>query len=127
MIGAALALEALPWGAVLNFAVAPESGGGVDRQTFSYFSLMPVGYANVGPFFAAVTTVLLAVLVLISCFGEKRGKLCGSIYGISAVAAVFSLGPLIFGVDYYSLTGLFITLLLVSSAVVGFIRSREYE
>ena len=44
---ATLILELLPNGVVLNFA-NPE--GEPWRRTYSYFSLTPFGYANVGPF-----------------------------------------------------------------------------
>lgn len=45
-----IVLEILPFGAVCNFAKAPEAGGGVYRKTFSYFDLTPFGYANFGRF-----------------------------------------------------------------------------
>ena len=50
---AALVLELLPWGAVCNFA---NPNGAPWRRTFSYFSLIPFGYANVGPFLTGVLT-----------------------------------------------------------------------
>lgn len=49
----ALILEILPFGAVCNFAVSPER---TQRKTFSYFSLVPYGYANFTPFITAVIT-----------------------------------------------------------------------
>lgn len=126
-VAAALILEALPYGAVLNFAVAPESGGGTNRRTFSYFSMMPFGYANFGPLLTALITVLLAVLVLISCFGENRRKLCSRIGVVSAAAVLFSIAPLMFGLSYYSVVGLIITLLLIAFAVLGFARAKNDE
>lgn len=125
VIAAALILEALPYGAVLCFA-APEINGSI-RQTFSYFDLTPFGYANFGPLATAAATVLIAVQVLISCFGKHRPKLCRSIGAVSAAAVIFSLAPLMFGIDFYSLVGLFITLLLTASAALGFVRAKSNE
>lgn len=101
-------LEALPAGAVLNFA---ESGGEAVRKTFSYFSLVPYGYANFGPFLTAVLTVILALLTLISLFSNK-GWLCTARIFLSAAAIVTSLLPLMLGADYFSPTAVIITLLL---------------
>lgn len=122
LAAAALALEASPWGAVCNFAVAPESGGGVDRQTFSYFDPVPLGYANAGPFLTAVLTCVLLIPVVIGCFVQNKSVLnCTT--GLSAAAVITSLMPMMFGVSYYSVTGLLITLLLIASAVLGSVRA----
>lgn len=49
-LAAALVLELLPWGAVLVFGRPAEDGTiGRFRETFSYFSLTPAGYANFFP------------------------------------------------------------------------------
>jgi len=124
IIAAALALEASPWGAVCNFAVAPESGGGVDRQTFSYFDLTPFGYANFGPFLTALLSCVLLVLTVIGCFALKGGLL-KCITGLSAAAAVSSLLPLAFGISFYSVVGLLITLLLMASTATAAINRRK--
>ena len=125
LVAAALALEAPPWGAVCNFAVAPESGGGVNRQTFSYFDLLPLGYANAGPFLTALLTCALAIAVIIGCFVQSRALL-RCITGISAAAVVTSLMPLMFGLSYYSVVGLLITLLLTASVVLGSMRAKNF-
>lgn len=66
---AALILELLPNGVVLNFA-NPE--GEPWRHTYSYFSLTPFGYANFGPFLTAILTCVLLALELSACLSRAR-------------------------------------------------------
>lgn len=104
-----LILEALPYGAVCVFASSPAERL---RETFSYFDLTPFGYANFAPLFTAIITCLMFVLLVIYCI---KGNLVIAIKAknILFVAIVMSLGPLIFGVDYFSLVGGLITITLV--------------
>ena len=115
----ALALEIMPYGAVCNFATPPDEPP--LRLTYSYFSLIPFGYANFAPFFVAILTSVLVILLFIYVIYGSRFRtpvLC-----ISAIAALLSLAPLILGVSYYSLIGLLITLsLLCATALVLFDR-----
>ena len=67
----AIVLEILPYGAVLVFAPSPTESV---RETFSYFSLTPFGYANFGPFLTALLTCVVLVLALISIKKEKCYK-----------------------------------------------------
>ena len=104
-----LVLEILPFGAVCNFA-NPE--GEPFRETFSYFSLTPFGYANFSPLITAVLTCAVTLLLAAFCITGKdrfvtvaRSFLC--------VCIVFSFGPLIFGIRYYSVVGLIISLALI--------------
>ncbi|MBQ3137061.1 MAG: hypothetical protein IJB74_06210 [Clostridia bacterium] len=101
-------LEMLPVGAVLTFA---GDGGETVRKTYSYFSLLPYGYANFGPFLTAVLAVVLTVLTLINLFSNKKWLLNASIT-LSATAIVTSLLPLMLGTDYFTPTAVIITLLL---------------
>ena len=96
-----LVLELLPFGAVLNFA-NPE--GDAFRETYSYFDLLPVGYANVGPFLTAITTCLLIVLTIIYLF-TKNDFLSRILKTIPLFGLFFSLCPLFYGTRYYSLIG----------------------
>jgi transcriptional regulator with XRE-family HTH domain len=64
----ALILEALPYGAVMNFASGPEE---TIRVTTSYFNLLPFGYGNFFPFITAVLTVVSIMGGFISIFWEK--------------------------------------------------------
>lgn len=104
----AIALELSPLGAVLSFA-NPE--GADFRQTYSYFSLLPFGYANFGPFLTAILSCVLLVLMLIYAFTAKEAlKTAGAV--VCFVACGTSLMPLLLGVKFFSLVGLFISLAL---------------
>ena len=109
-----LILEILPYGAVCNFA-NPE--GAPFRETFSYFDLTPFGYANFAPLITAVITSIVFLLIVIFCITgnpmwahKARNILC--------VGAVFSLGPLVLGVRFFSIVGALITVSLVAELLV---------
>jgi len=122
VIAAALVLEASPWGAVCNFARPPEEGGAL-RMTYSYFDLLPFGYANVGPLMTALLTCALAVVVLVGAFVSGSKGVCRWMSGLSLGGLITSVMPLMFGVSYYSLTGLAITLLLAASLIISLVRT----
>lgn len=109
LISVVVILELLPYGAILNFA-NPE--GEPFRETFSYFSLTPFGYANFGPFLTAVLSVviLLHIVVAIIC---KSKNLWKGIRVESGIASLLSLLPVAYGFEYYSGIGFAITILLV--------------
>lgn len=109
-----LILEILPHGAVCNFA-NPE--GEPWRKTFSYFDLTPFGYANFAPFLTAIITCLIFVLLTIYCI---KGNINTAIKAknILYIAIVLSLGPLIFGITYFSLVGGLITLSLIAELLL---------
>lgn len=65
----AVMLESLPWGAVLNFA-NPE--GDAIARTYSYFSLVPYGYANFAPFLCAVCSAMFLGLTVVSFFVPRK-------------------------------------------------------
>ena len=117
---ATLILELLPNGVVLNFA-NPE--GEPWRRTYSYFSLTPFGYANVGPFITATLTCILLVLVVIYLFKPRNG-LNTAILNVSGFATAASLMPLMFGFDYITVIGVIITLLLAGTFGCGFIKAK---
>lgn len=114
----AIILEALPYGAVLNFQT---EDGMVCRRTYSYFSLTPYGYANFGPLIAAVLTcivLLLAVLLLI----QQRKGLCMGMAVLSGLAGAASLLSHFMG---FSFVGLLITLVLIGEcAACAVLRSQ---
>lgn len=113
----AIVLEALPYGAVLNFAGESQTY----RETFSYFSLIPYGYANFGPLIAAVLTCVALLLVII-LLAKKEEKLCTAIAVLSGLAAAASLLGNAMG---FSVTGLLITLVLLGQCVLSwFLRDR---
>lgn len=111
----ALVLEALPFGAVLNFA-SPDSEP--IRRTFSYFSLVPFGYANFGPFITAMLTCLILILALIGVFTGK-GKI--GVSAVSVAAFVTSLMPLMFGIANFSIVGVLISAALGIEALLSFL------
>ena len=109
-----LFLEILPYGAVLNF-FNPE--GEPWRQTYSYFSMVPFGYANFGPLLTALLTCGAAiVLALYSVSGRKGFLQTGKV--ILWVATVLSLTPLVFGLSFYSLVGGLISITLAAQLVL---------
>lgn len=112
-----LVLEILPYGAVLNFA-NPE--GEPWRRTYSYFSLTPFGYANFGPLITAILTCVLLVIIIISLFIKK--DLINPISAVSAIAAVISLSPLLFGIDSFSLVGAMISVCILATFVISRIK-----
>lgn len=109
-----LILEILPYGAVCNFA-NPE--GEPFRETFSYFSLTPFGYANFTPFITAIITcVILALLVVYCITGNYRfAKISRNTLFI---CTVFSLGPLVFGINFFSVIGALITISLITELIL---------
>lgn len=80
-----IVLEILPYGAVLVFATSPTDRV---RETFSYFSLTPFGYANFAPFITAMLTCVVLLLALIS-IKQKKG-LQGSVYSFAGRCGHFA-------------------------------------
>ena len=97
---AALVMEILPYGAVLNFR---DEEGSV-RKTYSYFSLTPVGYANFAPFLTALFTCLLLLLTIVEGIRPSVG-LCKVICAFTLAAFLLSLAPLCYGFRYMSALG----------------------
>ena len=108
-----IVLELLPLGAVCIFATSPTERV---RETFSYFSLTPFGYANFAPLITATLTV---AIFLLSLFSLKKNGILKVLFTISIIAAVVSLLPLIYGLNYYTLVGAFITATLVIESILA--------
>ncbi|MDE6992591.1 MAG: hypothetical protein K2P42_18275 [Lachnospiraceae bacterium] len=111
-------LQILPCGAVLVFAPSPTER---IRETFSYFNLTPFGYANFAPFITALLTCIILLLALISIKLEKMRK---AVFWLSLAAAIISLLPLVFGIDYYSVVGGIITITLAIESVLAKISAK---
>lgn len=109
-----LILELLPYGAVCNFA-NPE--GEPWRETFSYFDLIPLGYANIGPFITAVLTCVMLVLSVLYLL-KSITKILSILKVITVIAIITSVLPLIFGLNFYSVAGGAISCLLVAEYIV---------
>ena len=109
-----LILEILPYGAVCIFATSPTE---TIRETFSYFDLIPFGYANFAPLLTAIITCLVFVLLLIFCI-KGNIRMAVKAKNILYVAIVMSLGPLIFGIEYFSLVAGLITFSLIGELLL---------
>jgi len=110
----ALFLEILPFGAVCNFAVSPEK---IQRKTFSYFSLIPYGYANFTPFITAMITCAVVILLLVYCFkcNHRIAKVAEVLIGIGAVV---SFGQLLLGMNYVSFVSVLISIALIAEFIL---------
>lgn len=121
----AVILECLPYGAVLNFGIPDTSGGhAYFRETYSYFSLMPFGYANFGPLLTAVMTCVLLLLCLIYLLMNKQG-LKKAISVISGITLAFSLMPLMFGIRFFSVVGGVISAVIAAIFAVSLTKTTE--
>lgn len=118
-----LILEALPYGAVLNFA-DPE--GESIRKTYSYFSLTPFGYANISPFITALLTCAATAVLIFHCVTDKKALLILA-RTTFFLTGVISLCPLLFGAEYFSVIGAIITVTLIAEATLLSLRTRGKE
>ena len=115
LILCALVLEILPYGVVLRFG-NPE--GDPFRETYSYFSLIPYGYANIVPLITAVLTCVLLLLLIISIILKKDLSKSAAI--IAGTASALSLCPLpLFGADDFTAIGAAISICLITVTVVA--------
>lgn len=89
----ALILEALPIGVVMVFATNPTERA---TKTYSYFSLLPLGYANVTPMLTGILTVVIIMLGVITLFKfEKTSNFRRKAFICSIIALIFSIIPLL--------------------------------
>ena len=112
-----LILEILPNGAVLNFSTEQ---GELIRKTYSYFSLTPFGYANFGPFLTSIGTVLLILLMLLYLLKENS-LILKNVRIVLVATFIFSLLPLIQDIKCFSVTGIFISLILATEILILFV------
>ena len=113
-----IVLESLPLGAVCIFATSPTERV---KETFSYFSLTPFGYANFAPLITAILTV---AIFLLSLFALKKSGALKALFVLSIIAAVISLLPLMYGLNYYTRVGALITVTLVIESVLAKIQQK---
>ncbi len=114
-----LILEILPYGAALNFMLPSVDGTTVGhfRELYSYFDLMPFGYANFAPLITAVITCIILLLLVLYCITGKQ-RLAIAARNILCVCAVISLGPLTLGIRFFSVVGALITISLVAELLL---------
>ncbi len=111
-----LILEILPYGAVCNFATGPEE---TIRKTFSYFDLVPFGYANFAPFLTAIITCVVLVLLVIYLLTGKEKVIVAAKGGLCA-AVILSLCPLLYGIQFFSFVGALISVSLIAEVILLF-------
>ncbi len=109
-----LLLEILPYGAVCIFRDDTDS---VLRETFSYFSLVPYGYANFAPLITAVLTCIAVVLMVLYCVTEKPSYVKKA-KPVLVVSSLLSLAPLMLGFEYFSAVGLMISISLIVEMIL---------
>ena len=102
-------LEILPYGAVCVFS----DGVTEYRETYSYFDLIPFGYANFSPLITAVLSCVILVFCVVLCF-RKSKKLNKALVTLSGLAAVISFVPFLMGLGFrfYGVCAAAITALL---------------
>ena len=121
---AAVMLELLPYGVVLRFG---QPDGEPIRQTFSYFSLMPYGYATFSPLITAVMSSVLLILALAAVI-RPRAKRLRANGNLAATAAVLSIAPWVMrGFPYFTAIGGLVTLLLALHTVLIIVLLRKKE
>lgn len=117
----ALILELLPYGVVLRFA-NPEGEPWV--KTYSYFSLLPFGYANFGPLITAILTCVLLILVAIGWYKFSRG-LNIAMMNVSGFATASAFLPLMYGIEYMTPLSFVIGLLLAATFGICFLKEKN--
>ena len=111
-----LILEIIPYGAVLNFML-PSMTEGVSplrsKELYSYFDLTPYGYGNFAPLITAILTCVVLLLISIYCVTGKQQWAIRT-KNLLYVCVVISLGPLVLGIDFFSVVGALITISLIA-------------
>ena len=89
--GVALVLEMLPIGAVMVFATSSTER---TIEVYSYFSMLPVGYANFAPLLTGILTILIILLGVIALFRfDKAASIRRTIFVCSIISLLFSIVP----------------------------------
>ena len=90
--GIALILEILPIGTVMVFATSPTKQ---TIEVYSYFSLLPVGYANFTPLLTGILTILIILLGAIALFKfDNAASLRKAMFVCSVISLLLSIVPL---------------------------------
>lgn len=111
---AAVILEALPWGVIMFFA-NPE--GEPWKRTYSYFSMIPYGYATFYPLAVAILTCVITVLSVIYLFKAHK-VIHRAISIVCVVALLLSLTPVLYGLKYISPVGICVSASLLLNLLV---------
>lgn len=82
----------LPIGAVMVFATSPTTQ---TIEVYSYFSLLPVGYANFTPLLTGILTILIILLGAIALFKfDNAASLRKAMFVCSVISLLLSIVPL---------------------------------
>ena len=113
-----LILEIIPYGAVCNFARPANDGSiGHFRKLYSYFDLIPFGYANFAPMITGILSCFVLLLIVIYCItGRKR--VLSLVKNNLSICVVASLCPLLFGLRFFSIVGTLITISLLGELLL---------
>lgn len=113
-----LILEIIPYGAVCNFA-RPASDGSIGhfRQLYSYFDMVPFGYANFSPLITAVLTCVVLLLTVIS-FITGGGRVRKLLRNLLVISVIISLCPLLYGIQFFSIVGVLISASLLAQTFI---------
>lgn len=109
---AALVLQVIPGSAVLIFA-GPDY---YNEELISCFDLTLVGYGMFSPFLSAVVNAVTVAMVAVLLIW-KKDALRSKIFVCTIVSAVFMLLPALLSVQYVTMMGFFVALLLIISAL----------
>ena len=114
-----LVLEILPYGAVLNFMLPAVDGSpaGHFKELYSYFDLMPFGYANYAPLLTAITTCVILMLLLAYLISGKF-RIIKITKILLCIGIVLSLCPLLYGVNFFSVVGALITVSMIAELML---------
>ena len=115
-----LILEILPYGAVLNFmrpASSEDGSPGHFRELYSYFDLMPFGYANFAPLLTAFVTCGILVLLVVYWFTNKT-RILTVTKVLVCIGFILSLCPLLYGIRFFSVVGALISVSLIAEWVL---------
>ena len=113
-----LILEIIPYGAVCNFA-RPANDGSIGHfwELYSYFDLIPFGYANFAPMITGILSCFVLLLIVIYCItGRKR--VLSLVKKPLSICVVVSLCPLLFGLRFFSIVGTLITISLLGELLL---------
>ena len=115
-----LILEILPFGAVCNFARPADDGTiGRFRELYSYFDLVPFGYANFAPFITALITCIILIFLGVYCITGKRSLMTVTRI-VLFINVIISLCPLLLGISFFSIVGALISLTLLAEFLLLF-------
>ena len=113
MLAIALVLEIIPYGVRLKWADFY-----VKRYTnHSYFSLIPWGYGDMGPFLCGILTVALLIMVSATLIFKEKKSYTLAVVIVNLIAVVMSIVPALF--NSYTLIGFIITVLLAVSCEIN--------